>query len=91
MRTIIHSTEAATASSAECSSPTCFVARGAARPAHNVSFKLLKFTQQLFRQLLYAHYGCFALACLVSVQGAAQSSDFIVLIILFSLISSSTF
>ena len=32
MRTIIHSNEAATASSAS-SSPTCFVARGVARPA----------------------------------------------------------
>ena len=91
MRTIIHSTASATASStAGSSSPFLAVARGVARPAHNGTFKLLKFTEQLFRQLLYAHCGCFhcfALTCLVSGQGAAPSSDFIVLIILFSLFS----
>ena len=91
MRTIIHSTASATASStAGSSSPFLAVARGVARPEHNGTFKLLKFTEQLFRQLLYAHCGCFhcfALTCLVSGQGAAPSSDFIVLIILFSLFS----
>ena len=92
MRTIIHSIASATASStAGPLLPSLAVARGIARPELNGTFKLLKFTQQIFWQLLlYAHYAidyeCFALTCMVRMRRAEPSSDFIVLIISLSLI-----
>jgi hypothetical protein len=57
MRTIFHSIESATAFTSADSSLPCLAARGVARPAINGAIQLLKFTQ---RQLVYAHYECFA-------------------------------
>ena len=60
MRTIIHSNEAATASSRSAgSSPTCLVvARGVA----SAGPKLTQIYSIKFLQLLYAHYECCALS-----------------------------
>jgi hypothetical protein len=84
MRTIIHSTEAATASSTAGPLWTLLLTRG--RPAR--LFKLLNLTQQFFRKFRYVHYECFIWMlhyvfgeCAIR-SGAQPFSDFILKILM---------